>query len=65
MGIFGWICWNAGKDIAEVAGDSILSVKEHIDNTLLTTETPRLQAPTTARRVATPAAPDVTPGEAP
>jgi hypothetical protein len=55
-GIFGLICWNAGRDVADERVDSVLAIKQHIDSTMLRTETPRLQAPTTARRVAPPAA---------
>lgn len=43
---------DAATDIAAERADSILAIKEHIDNTMLTTETPRLQAPARARRVA-------------
>jgi hypothetical protein len=37
---------DAATDIAAERADSILAIKEHIDNTMLRTETPRLQAPT-------------------
>jgi hypothetical protein len=55
-GIFGFICWHAGKDVADERVDSVLAIKQHIDSTMLRTETPRLQAPTPARRVAPPVA---------
>lgn len=54
-GIFGLICLQAGKDVADERVDSILAIKEHIDNTLVKTDTPRLQAPT--RRLGPAAAP--------
>jgi hypothetical protein len=41
----------ATKDIAAERADSILAIKEHIDKTMLTTETARLQAPNAARRL--------------
>jgi hypothetical protein len=47
----------AAEDIASERADSILAIKEHIDNTMLTTETPRLQAPTSARRLGSPEVP--------
>ena len=37
---------DAAEDIAAERADSILAVKEHIDKTMLKTDTPRLQAPT-------------------
>lgn len=46
VGAIGRICWSAGKDVASERVDSILAIKEHIDKTMLRTETPRLQAPT-------------------
>lgn len=48
------LCWVAGADIAEERVDSVLSIKEHIDRTMLKTETPRLQAPTDVRRLEAP-----------
>jgi hypothetical protein len=42
----------AANDVSAERADSILAIKEHIDKTMLTTETPRLQAPSGARRVA-------------
>jgi hypothetical protein len=48
------LCWSANKDIAEERTDSVLSIKEHIDKTMLKTETPRLQAPTDVRRLEAP-----------
>lgn len=36
----------AAEDISAERADSILGIKEHIDNTMLKTDTPRLQAPT-------------------
>jgi len=50
-----WLHREAATDIAAERADSILAIKEHIDKTMLATETARLQAPTTARRVAPPA----------
>jgi hypothetical protein len=47
----------AATDIAAERADSILAIKEHIDKTMLTTETPRLQAPTSARRLGLPDVP--------
>jgi hypothetical protein len=44
------IFWKAAEDVSAERGESIKAIKEHIDNTLLTTETPRLQAPSSARR---------------
>lgn len=55
--LLGILHWEAATDIAAERADSILAIKEHIDNTMLTTETPRLQAPARARRVAPPAVP--------
>jgi hypothetical protein len=49
-----WLCWGANSDIAEERTDSVLSIKEHIDKTMLKTETPRLQAPTDVRRLEAP-----------
>lgn len=48
------LCWDAKTDIAEERTDSVLSIKEHIDTTMLKTETPRLQAPTDVRRLEAP-----------
>jgi len=48
------LCWGANRDIAEERADSVLSIKEHIDKTMLKTETPRLQAPTDVRRLEAP-----------
>lgn len=45
------LCKEAATDTAAERADSVLAIKEHIDTTLLTTETPRLQAPTGARRL--------------
>ena len=50
-GLFGLICWNAGKDVADERVDSVIAIKEHIDKNMLTTETARLQAPTPTRRL--------------
>jgi hypothetical protein len=36
----------AADDVSAERADSILAIKEHIDNTMLRTDTPRLQAPT-------------------
>lgn len=53
---------NAAEDVAAERADSILAIKEHIDNTMLETGTPRLHAPT--RRLA-PGPPDAAQGLAP
>ncbi len=55
------LCWTAGADIAEERIDSVLSIKEHIDKTMLKTETPRLQAPTDVRRLVAPEQPRAEP----
>ena len=54
--LLAWLHREAEQDIAAERVDSVLAIKEHIDKTLLKTETPRLQAPTTARRLAAAAA---------
>ena len=41
-----WTYSAAARDISAERVDSILAIKEHIDNTMLKTDTPRLQAPT-------------------
>ncbi len=46
-----WLHREAAIDIAAERADSIVAIKEHIDKTMLATETARLQAPTTARRL--------------
>jgi hypothetical protein len=57
---------NAARDVSAERADSVLAIKEHIDNTMLTTETPRLQAPTTARRIGPrPPSPAEAPGAPP
>lgn len=50
-----WTYSAAAHDVSDERVDSILAIKEHIDNTMLKTDTPRLQAPT--RRLG-PAAPE-------
>lgn len=57
-----WTYSSAAEDISGERVDSILSIKEHIDNTMLKTDAPRLQAPT--RRLG-PGAPQPVPQEAP
>lgn len=42
----GWTYSSAAQDISSERVDSILAIKEHIDATMLKTDTPRLQAPT-------------------
>jgi hypothetical protein len=56
-------CSGAAQDVSLERADSILAIKEHIDKTMLTTETPRLQAPTSARRLGLPNAAEQTPQE--
>ncbi len=51
VGIVCRLCWRAGKDVAEERADSVVAIKEHIDKTMLSTDTPLLQAPTGARRL--------------
>ena len=41
-----WTYSSAAKDVSAERVDSVLAIKEHIDNTMLKTNTPRLQAPT-------------------
>jgi len=50
-GLFGLICWNAGKDVADERVDSVIAIKDHIDKNMLTTEAARLQPPTPTRRL--------------
>lgn len=59
------LCWTAGTDIAGERTDSVLSIKEHIDKTMLKTETPRLQAPTKIRRLEAPVDPQLEKPEPP
>jgi hypothetical protein len=54
--LLAWLHREAESDVAAERVDSVLAIKEHIDKTMLPTETPRLQAPTQARRLAAPAA---------
>jgi hypothetical protein len=49
-----WLHREAATDIAAERADSILAIKEHIDKTMLATETARLRAPTPTRRVEPP-----------
>lgn len=41
-----WTYAAAAQDVSAERVDSILAIKEHIDSTMLNTDTPRLQAPT-------------------
>ena len=41
-----WTYSKAAEDVGAERVDSILAIKEHIDTTMLKTDTPRLQAPT-------------------
>jgi hypothetical protein len=59
------LCWTAGTDIAGERTDSVLAIKEHIDKTMLKTETPRLQAPTDIRRLEAPVEPPLRDPEPP
>jgi hypothetical protein len=58
-----WTYSSAAQDISAERVDSILAIKEHIDNTMLKTDTPRLQAPT--RRVGPGSSPQESPSHAP
>jgi hypothetical protein len=45
---------DAAEDVAAERADSVLAIKEHIDNTMLRTTVARLQPPAPTRRVAGP-----------
>jgi hypothetical protein len=58
-----WTYSKAAQDVGAERVDSILAIKEHIDTTMLKTDTPRLQAPT--RRLGPASAPREPTVEAP